>query len=370
MNIGFVCDWKKSKIRTWSGIPFSLLNAFSDIDGCRCLDIDVSVSRVELLLRAAVEARLMNGRFTSRFRFSPSYLRRLQLHLDNCLSDLKGIDAILEVGDLGVVPDVRYFVFQDLSIDLIIRYHNETGQRLPMFEAFSLDDLKRRREWQHKVYENSSGIFTMSQWLADSLINDSHISRSKVHVVGAGVNVLPRLGAENLRKRGRILFIGRDSFRKGGDLVVEAFKILRQSMVTDSTLVIAGPKRWPMKEKAPEGTDFIGAVDYTRLVLEYQQANVFCMPSRFEGFGIVFAEALCYGIPCIGRNEGVMKEVIQHGVNGYLIDHDDPPALAALLRDVLYDDTLHERVRAESSRYRLHYSWPRVARGMYAAMTA
>jgi glycosyltransferase involved in cell wall biosynthesis len=79
---------------------------------------------------------------------------------------------------------------------------------------------------------------------------------------------------------------------------------------------------------------FLGAVSDSELHTQYQKCDVFAMPSKCEGFGIVFLEAMRYGKPCIGGNHGGTPEVIDHGVNGFLVDHDDAPLIATYLRQL------------------------------------
>ena len=136
----------------------------------------------------------------------------------------------------------------DKAYILIIRFLKENSKQISGFESFNLNDLYKRREWQLKVYEKCSGIFTMSKWLAKSLVMDTGLPSKKVHVVHAGVNIMPdkinyHLLGKN-KKETIILFIGRDFFRKGGDLVVEAFKILKKKYSSNLKLIIIGQKYW------------------------------------------------------------------------------------------------------------------------------
>jgi glycosyltransferase involved in cell wall biosynthesis len=79
---------------------------------------------------------------------------------------------------------------------------------------------------------------------------------------------------------------------------------------------------------------FLGAVSDERLRLLYQECDVFAMPSKGEGFGIVFLEAMHQGKPCIGGNHGGTPEVIDHGANGYLVDYGDVEQLAHYLMEL------------------------------------
>ncbi len=59
--------------------------------------------------------------------------------------------------------------------------------------------------------------------------------------------------------------------------------------------------------------------------------DLFVMPSRFEGFGIAFVEALIRGLPCIGRRACAMPEIIDEASGGRLVDTEDPHELAELV---------------------------------------
>ena len=332
MNIGFACTWLKNRKRTWSHIPYSLFKSLEKIDVIELHDLDVSDRCTISFINILLNIKCYQGKVKSKYKFSTTYLRILEKNLINTVKKNQKLDAIIEIGDIGITEDIPFYLYQDLSLDLIIKYFQENNGRVPGWKLFNLHDLYKRKEWQMKIYEKSAGVFTMSRWLADSLIRDTGILPEKVHVMGAGINVKPDAiditSKPKSKKDKIILFIGRCFFRKGGSLVVEAFKLLRKNYSSNIKLVIAGPKSWPLREKNPEGIIFLGDATWETLRKYYMMADVFCMPSYFEGFGIVFAESLSYGIPCIGRNIQAMPEIIRPGVNGYLINNDDEEELA------------------------------------------
>ena len=100
-----------------------------------------------------------------------------------------------------------------------------------------------RKEWQMRVYDQCAGIFCESQWLADSLIKDTGISPNKVYIIDKGINVKPELTYHLVGEKSKqdkiILFIGRDFFRKGGHLVVKAYKLLRKNYSKNVKLIIS-----------------------------------------------------------------------------------------------------------------------------------
>jgi phosphatidylinositol alpha-1,6-mannosyltransferase len=69
----------------------------------------------------------------------------------------------------------------------------------------------------------------------------------------------------------------------------------------------------------------------------YADAAVFAMPSRGEGFGLAYLEAMSAGLPCIGSVHDAASEVISDGVTGFLVDQENVSELAGRLRLLLTD---------------------------------
>jgi len=82
-------------------------------------------------------------------------------------------------------------------------------------------------------------------------------------------------------------------------------------------------------------TIFLGTVSNKRLEQLYRGCDVFAMPSKKEGFGIVFLEATRFGKPCIAGNHGGIPEVVTHGVDGYLVDYGDVGQIAKYLIELV-----------------------------------
>jgi glycosyltransferase involved in cell wall biosynthesis len=90
------------------------------------------------------------------------------------------------------------------------------------------------------------------------------------------------------------------------------------------------------KELGIEGSVvFAGFVPASGLADHYRMCDVFAMPSKGEGFGIVFLEALACGRPVIAGNRDGSRDALLDGELGFLVDPDSPEAVAAALMDVL-----------------------------------
>ncbi len=101
---------------------------------------------------------------------------------------------------------------------------------------------------------------------------------------------------------------------------------------------------------------FLGTIPRRALVDRYRRASIFCLPSRQEGFGIVFLEAMASGKPIVAARAAAVPETVMEGETGLLVDPEDPAALARAIGDLLSDPDLRrgmgEAGRRRVERYR------------------
>jgi phosphatidylinositol alpha-1,6-mannosyltransferase len=97
---------------------------------------------------------------------------------------------------------------------------------------------------------------------------------------------------------------------------------------------------------------FLSGVSYSELSACYEAAEIFALPSRGEGFGFVYLEAMAHAKPVIGGAHGGAPEVIQDGVTGYVVQHGDPVQLATSI-DALLSNPENARRMGEAGRQRV-----------------
>jgi len=104
--------------------------------------------------------------------------------------------------------------------------------------------------------------------------------------------------------------------------------------------------------------DFTGFVDEPTLEQAYRSAHLFAMPSRGEGFGLVYVEAMRNALPVIGSIHDAAGEIIVEGETGFLVDMDDPDQLANRVVQLLRDqDLAHTMGQAGQQRWQQHFSY-------------
>jgi phosphatidyl-myo-inositol dimannoside synthase len=157
----------------------------------------------------------------------------------------------------------------------------------------------------------------------------------------------------------RVLTVGRLTVierYKGVDTLIEAIaQVQKKGIRIRLTVVGQGDDVPQLRERAYRlGLDgqveFLGEVPDTRLHQAYQDCDVFAMPSKGEGFGIVFLEAMRYGKPCIGGDHGGTPEVIDHGIDGYLVKHGDVGGLVRYLVEFYRKPALREEMGLQAYR--------------------
>jgi phosphatidylinositol alpha-1,6-mannosyltransferase len=137
---------------------------------------------------------------------------------------------------------------------------------------------------------------------------------------------------------------------KGFEHMFEALALLPQELSgVHLNLVGAGGDQERLKAAAralavADRVTFWGLLSEEDLAASYQNCDAFVMPSRNEGFGVVFLEAMRYAKPCIGGNHGGTPEVVAEGRNGFLVDYGDVRKLSDRIAALAMDPALCQRL--------------------------
>lgn len=369
LRLGFACNWDPRPERTWSYTPWHLRAALRGrVD---VVDVGLRLPGAARLVLKAGFIRRRRGQWVTNWKHSRVNDVICQRLIDRGVAGA-GCDAVLEIQDLAV-PKAPFFVLQDLTYDILLRLASEGDGSVPHFPGLTADAIRRRRDRQLRVYEKAAGVIVMSAWAARTLSEWSGVPAEKVHVVYPGRTVTgapPHAVNPRPAPRRRLLLVGKDFHTKGGDVVVGALERLRRSGGAEVTLTVAGPTSWPVAGAVPPGVTFLGRVPTATVTELYRTHDLLVMPSRVEGFGIVFVEALAHGLPCVGRNAFAMPELIRPGRNGALVGGDDPDELAAAIAGTLADDGIYATCASEAAEVGRRFTWERSAQRVVEVVEA
>lgn len=365
MKLQYICKWDKIKEKTWSGTTYSLYKALTKKQDIINYSYQLNIFQILWVKLTSLSFKKNRVVINDAFNKYKDYFFEKQIQK---LDQNKKLSNVIFVGN-SVKCTSNAYTYCDLTLDSLLYFKENHPQifQYSRFENISDKEFDEKRLRQLDIFNGLTGIFTMSKWLAENLAHYSKIEEDKIHWVGGGINIDINKIKEVTKTNNRILFVGRDFIRKGGDIVYEAFKILKSKYLPDAELYIAGPKECPVDQNT-NGIIFLGELPPDKLSDYFNSCDIFCMPSRFEAYGLVFIEALVYGLPCIGRNNFSMKEFIEDGKSGYLLDNDNIDNLAFKMNELLSNRGIKEYVVANRQFYINNYSWDTVANRMIAVI--
>lgn len=210
--------------------------------------------------------------------------------------------------------------------------------------------------------QQADALMACSRTVADLVSRYCGVARDAIDVVYCGVDAESfQPPPDNLRhnQRPTVLFVGHVVESKGVFTVVESVLRLRARYpnIRLQILGIGGDldkiKARVLAAGAQGNVDFHGFVDRDRLPEFFQRADVFCAPSHFESFGIVFIEAMACGCPVIASTAGGTPEIVLDGQTGLLVPPNDIEATTQALDRLLAADAGLRRRMGNAGRRRV-----------------
>ena len=223
---------------------------------------------------------------------------------------------------------------------------------LALETGVSADEAAALRASERAALACACRVVSTSAATAQLLTADYGVPADRLTVVQPGTDraaSTPRRPGDALR----LLAVGAIVPRKGYDVLVEALAQLKDR---DWQLAIVGdPTRSPdtvkrlvqaiVRCRLIYRIELMGPVTQEHLAEFYATADLFVLPSRFEGYGMAYAEAIAHGVPVVATHAGAIPDTVP-GDAGILVPPDDVDALAATLRRLIDDTAERERLAA------------------------
>ena len=298
---------------------------------------------------------------------SPS---RIFYYLSNSGILLKGLYRLLQ----RLSPDIVHVhnVASPAWAHASARYTQEAGRKLFYSTHYHPDCLDLPR-WHTSVVHalnrlpltEACRVFHLTSADCDLFAREyPRANRDRFNVLPNGV--LPPANVHQNRKAGsaaalNILFVGRvEDHRKGFDLLESAYAAIRQSgwMLTVVGRV-SDQKRAALLDRFGKSVRILGVVDEAALENEYAAADMFVMPSRYEGFGMPYIEAMRYAVPVVGTRVGGIPEVVPSGT-GILIPVDDEKGLSEAIAQLGASAEVRSRLGNAGKAWSERFHWDRI----------
>ncbi|MGC9454361.1 MAG: glycosyltransferase [Phycisphaerae bacterium] len=229
---------------------------------------------------------------------------------------------------------------------------------------------RRFRPWQYAYARFAAGwcdrIVAVSQSVRRYHRLRSGLPEWRYNVIPNGIDAEAYAADADLRREFRrrlrippeevlLAFVGRLDRQKGIDTLLAAISHLGARGRPVSVVIAGdGPKRFIVENFIAHGeggrsTRWLGFVEDVQPVLS--AADIFLMPSRWEGFGLAAAEAMAAGLPVIATDLPPLREFIEHGRTGLLIEPENAVALTDAIEKLLGDAELRRRLGREAGEY-------------------
>jgi glycosyltransferase involved in cell wall biosynthesis len=225
---------------------------------------------------------------------------------------------------------------------------------------------------EQRALDSSRLAIYSSQWAADSAIHDYGADPSKVKVVPFGANIPPQnLNIEDIRdivKRRdtqvcKLLFLGVDWHRKGGDIAVETVKYLNEELNLKAELHIVGIENLPVVDLPPyiinHGRISKGTAEGVKKIEDLiTRSHFLFIPSRADCTPVAFSEAMSCGVPCVSSDTGGIPSILNEN-NGLMLHSGDAPEEYAGQIYNVYTDSKHYESLAFSAfnDYKTRLNW-------------
>ena len=234
------------------------------------------------------------------------------------------------------------------------------------------DDLPLSARILKKIYDLSLGRYLLKNASKIIALTEDQIEqytirggdKSKITVIPNAIDLEKYVSCENLAKdkSGKnLLFVGRLEKYKGVQDVVGMMPALLASEPGVRLTIVGGDSGFRyelegLSERLGVGDNivFTGEVSSDDLLEKYREADIFVLPSRMEGFGIVLLEAMASGLPCVAYSIPSVKTLIEHGKTGLLAVNEEEFFESILC--LLKNDCVRSKIRESGLEYVKRYS--------------
>ena len=250
------------------------------------------------------------------------------------------VPAILSQKWLEKIPSL-------VSLDATPRQYDRLGA---YYEHKTGPSWLEQKKWELNVscYEKARHLVTWSQWAKLGLVDEYRVPSDKVTVIPPGVDIgewkrpFPR--RPNTHMPVKILFVGANLERKGGQILLEAFRRLRTAPIpSDRDLFRVELHLVTRDVVAPERGVYIyndmqpNSPELKRL---FHECDIFCLPTFGDCLPMVLSEAGAAGLPLIATNVAAIPEIVRHEETGLLVPPHDVEPLAAALNRLIFNADL------------------------------
>ncbi|EMN89691.1 glycosyltransferase, group 1 family protein [Leptospira weilii str. Ecochallenge] len=273
-----------------------------------------------------------------------------------------GIPTIGTYHTLMSEQDMYLSFYRLLKLDKLFLKVSKSDKKLKMKDLSKIEKFDKFNIRKKVILKISNNIYER----CDLIISPSHLIekqlrefglKTKIAVISNGLDLTSFKGSiKQLTSAPKLLHVGRISYEKNCDVILNAFKLIHDE-IPDSTLTIIGdgPALPSLKIQArnlgvENAVTFTGFIKREQLPEEYPKYDLFLTASTMETQGLVILESIACGLPAVGVDSFAIPELIHDDKNGYIAKPFDVKGIAEKAVAILKDPPLYEKFSKESIR--------------------
>ena len=324
-RIAFLTSFDPSDERKLSGSSYHMLKAL-ERKGCMVSILgpvkarNILKSRIARLTQSFKKPYHLGHSYLMASLYANAFKKKLRKQHFDCIFAPR---SSTEIALLNTQIPIIYY--SDTTFASLYNYYE-------WFSNFMRISVREGNSIEKAALDNSTLTVFSSEWAAASAIKDYNTDAGKISVVPMGPNLrrIPT-GASVLKPKSndacKLLFIGVEWERKGGQIAFDTLKALKEKGVKASLTILGCT---PPPSCRDQDVHVIPRLDKSKPD-QYQifeellsTHHFFILPTRAECFGVVFCEASAFGLPSITTDTGGIPSAVRNGINGYRLSLDAP----------------------------------------------
>jgi glycosyltransferase involved in cell wall biosynthesis len=320
MKVGFAARWSPLDKKSWSGTSHYTYQQIRKHN-----EVEIFHYQWTWLLREWLTMqKSLNRKFFDKqtaVEFLKVYARYFSRQLERDLKK-RPVDILF----VSASPQLIAYLETEIPV---IYMTDATFQQLqgyyPYFSNLIAYNIRQGIELDKKAFANAAHCMLASEWNKNSAVEDYGTDPAKISVVPCGANMDMIPPAEELKAGHtgscRLLFLGVEWERKGGQIALDTFHLLKEKGVNPQLHIIGCVPPYDLSpEKNITVIPFLNKNDkddFQRLHQIFLESDFLLLPTRAECAGVVFNEASAYGVPSITTDTGGVGTYVRNGINGF-----------------------------------------------------
>ena len=304
MEIAFLSPYDPNDVHRWSGTTAHLFACLS------------STHHVTWVGKGLLEAARGYHHFVDGTQsFAPElYQKQLGKRLSQQLSQ----------GAFDLIVTTTYYFIPYLRVKApIVLISDTTFALFKDYAGFSESYSRLALKTERLAFEAVDFIVFASEWARKYAVETCGLPIGKTTVIEFGANLpTPTSNTVKTFEECRLLFVGRDWERKGGNIALNTFQELCRRGLSCQLSIVGCTPPYEIKDERIRIFPYLDKeknTDQELLQALYAEAHVLIFPTKFDAFGIVICEASAYGVPTIAPNVGGVAQPLSHQKNGILL---------------------------------------------------